>query len=512
MLLLPSELARRVLEAAPDAIIVIDASGRIAHANRQVFALFGYAPEEIVGQPVELLMPESFRSRHVAHRERYMASVRVRPMGQGLELLGRRRDGTEFPVEISLSPIQNGEPVLVAAAIRDVTDRKCVEAELIGAREIADAAREQADRANVGKSRFLATASHDLRQPLQTLGLLNGTLRRIVRDSDAVEVLAQAEQTIAAMSRLLNALLDISKLESGAIKPEPTDFAVAGLFEALRADFASLAENKGLRLEIQSCEDSVHSDPSLVQQVLRNLVSNAIKYTREGMVQLRCLHETACVRIEVLDTGIGIPADQIAYIFDEFYQVGVPTNSSRDGYGLGLSIVQRIVRLLKLELDVHSEIGKGSAFSLTLPAGRAQNRPMPADRSLISGTWPQIGRVRLLLVEDDPSVLHATRMLLKVEGYQVTAVSSLAEVVEAVDKSQEFDLLVTDYHLANGETGTEVIRRLRETLGVSLKAVLMTGDTSSAVRELPRDPYMRIASKPVNAEELLTLLRALLAA
>ena len=519
MLSLPPELAKRVLEAAPDAIIVVDASGSIAHANRQVSALFGYAPEEIVGQPVELLMPERFRSRHVVHRERYAESVRVRPMGQGLELLGRHRSGTEFPVEISLSPIQNCEPVLVAAAIREVTDRKRVEAELIrareiadAAREIADAARESADRANVGKSRFLATASHDLRQPLQTLALLNGTLRRIVHDANAIDVLAQAEQTIAAMSRLLNALLDISKLESGAIKPEPTDFAVAGLFEALRADFASLAENKGLRFEIEGCQDCVYSDPSLVQQVLRNLVSNAIKYTREGMVQLRCLHEAACVRIEVLDTGIGIPADQIAFIYDEFYQVGVPTNSSRDGYGLGLAIVQRIVRLLKLELDVHSEVGKGSTFSLMLPLGRTEARPVAANPVSLSETRPQVGGARLLLVEDDPSVLRATRMLLKVEGYQVTAVSSVAEALEAVRAAREIDLLVTDYHLANGETGTEVIRKLREALGISLKAVLMTGDTSSAVRDLPRDPYMRIASKPVNAEELLTLLRALLAA
>ena len=247
--------------------------------------------------------------------------------------------------------------------------------ELARARDLADEARGVADRANQGKSRFLATASHDLRQPLQTLALLNGTLRRIVGDPDAAEALSQQDQAIGAMSRLLNTLLDISKLESGAIKPEPTDFTVAALFQELRSEFASMAANKGLQLEVEACADQVHSDPSLVEQILRNLVSNAIKYTREGWVRLRCLHEAPLIRIEVLDTGIGIPADQIPYIYDEFYQVGVPSNSSRDGYGLGLSIVQRLVKLLTLKLDVRSEVGQGSTFSLVLPAGRGHAAP-----------------------------------------------------------------------------------------------------------------------------------------
>jgi len=262
MLSTPSELARHALDAAPDAMIIIDAGGIVRFANRQVSVVFGYPHDDIVGKSVEHLMPERVRSRHVGHRTGYVETLRVRPMGAGLELFGLRRDGTEFPVEISLSPIEDGDHVLVAAAIRDVSDRKRVEAELIVAREIAEDARasadrskeiadlerENADRANQAKSRFLATASHDLRQPLQTLSLLNGTLRRTVRDSDAAEALEQQEQAIAAMSRLLNALLDISKLESGAIKPEPTDFTVAELFRELRSDFANLRGRPRLRL------------------------------------------------------------------------------------------------------------------------------------------------------------------------------------------------------------------------------------------------------------------------
>ncbi len=508
----PPDLARSALDAAPDAMIIIDASGIICFTNRQVSALFGYEHDDIVGQSIEMLMPQRFRARHLGHRENYVNNVRVRPMGAGLELLGRRRDGTEFPVEISLSPIQDVGRTLVAAAIRDVTDRKRIEAELIVTREAAEAARELADRANQGKSRFLATASHDLRQPLQTLEFLNGTLRRRATDQNSIEALSQQEQAIGAMSRLLNALLDISKLESGAIRPEPTDFTVAAIFEELRLEFASIAANKGLRLEIESCNDAVFSDPSLVEQILRNLVSNAVKYTREGWVRLRCLHEAPLVRIEVLDTGVGIPADQLPYIYDEFYQVGVPTNVSCDGYGLGLSIVQRLVKLLTLKLEVRSEVGKGSAFSLALPASSLQEVRMPptCDRSRVFGT--QIGEARVLLVEDNESVRRATCLLLELEGFHVTSVGSLAGALHHVQQGHKIDLLISDYHLNAGETGTQVIATLREVLGIPLKAVLTTGDTSTAIKQLPRDPYLRITSKPIKADDLLMLIRELLAA
>jgi two-component system, sensor histidine kinase len=465
---IPPDLARAALDAAPDAMIIIDATGIIRYANKQVSALFGYPHDAIVGREVEQLMPERYRSRHVGHRENYIHNIRLRPMGQGLELYGLRSDGGEFPVEISLSPIEDGARMLTAAAIRDVSDRKRVEGELI-------VARESADRANLAKSRFLATASHDLRQPLQTLALLNGALRRTDTDPDSADALAQQEQAIGAMSRLLNALLDISKLESGAIQPEPA-----------------------------------HSDPSLVEQILRNLISNAVKYTRQGSVWLRCQHENTAVRLEVGDTGIGIPRDQLPLIYDEFYQVGVQANSTREGYGLGLSIVQRLVKLLQLELEVHSMVGKGSVFSLLLPA--AQSRPQISRKmpEIKTSNTRQAGGSRVLLVEDDMAVRDATRLLLKVEGYQVVAVASLAEALQRVREAEAIDLLVTDYHLGEGKTGVEVIAAVRDTLKAQVKSVLITGDTSSAIRDLPGDPDFRVASKPIKAEELLRLLRELL--
>jgi PAS domain S-box-containing protein len=519
------DLASSALDAAPDAMIIIDDEGIVRYVNRQISALFGYAPAEIVGLSIERLMPARFRSRHVAHRQGYTAVPRIRAMGEGLSLFGQRTDGSEFPVEISLSPIQDGERILVAAAIRDVTERKRAETELKMIREaserarevadrlrhIADDARDSANRANQAKSRFLATASHDLRQPLQTLALLNGSLRRMTHGQDAVEALSQQAAAINAMSRLLNALLDISKLESGAIKPEPADFTVAALFEELRREFASVAADKGLQLRVQSAPGSVHSDPSLVRQILNNLISNAIKYTPKGEVLLRARPEQACLRIDVVDTGIGIPASQLAYIYDEFYQVGVATNSSRDGYGLGLSIVQRLVNLLNLRLEVTSQVGKGSTFSLALPRGSTAGTG-PGPQGIPAAVRPAgSAKPRVILVEDDPGVRDATRMLLNVEGYRVSAVASLGEALRSAREEGAPDLLITDYHLRDGELGTQVIEQLRASVAADLRSVLITGDTSTAIKQLRDDPHLRIASKPINAEELLLILEELLA-
>jgi PAS domain S-box-containing protein len=527
---IPPELAQSALDAAPDALLIVDSSGVVQFANRQLSALFGYAHQEVIGKPIEQLLPERFRSRHIGHRDRYIAAAHVRPMGLGLELFAQRQDGTEFPVEISLSPIEGQDRKLIAAAIRDVTERKRAEMELIHTREAAEQARQaavqaresterarqaeaeariSADRANLGKSRFLATASHDLRQPLQALALLNRTLRSAVKGDDAVEALAQQEQTIASMTRLLNALLDISKLESGAIKPDLNDFPLAQLFTELRNEFASLAGDKGLDLRVGEGEEWVKTDPALVDEVLRNLISNAIKYTEKGSVTLHCRREARSVRIEVQDTGIGIPADQIPYIFDEFFQVGVSANSTRQGHGLGLSIVQRIAILLKLDLSVRSEPGRGSTFSFALPSAsgetaRAEKKPVQPSPKV------KIGRARILLVEDDPAVRNAGRLLLSVEGYAVTAVSSLAEAVHAANHGDKIDLLITDYHLRD-ETGLTVIATLREKLGEELKALLITGDTSSVMRKISQDSKVRVISKPVNADEMLHLLDVLLA-
>jgi len=503
--MLTAEILPDILDSAPDALLVVDRAGTVVFANRQVSALFGYTREEVVGSKIERLLPERFRGAHLGHRQRYIDHARVRPMGIGLDLSARRRDGSEFPVEISLSPVGDGEQQLVAAAIRDVSERRRVQAELRRAREDADAA-------NQAKSRFLATASHDLRQPLQTLALLNGAMRRSTVDPELSEALHQQEQAIDAMARLLNALLDISKLESGAIKPEVSDFTVATIFAEMRVEFAQLAAQKGLELRVEACDDCVRSDPSLLSQVLRNLISNAIKYTREGWVALRCLHRSQQVCVEVLDSGVGIPARDLPHIFEEFYQVGVATNTSRDGYGLGLSIVRRIVDLLGLSLDVASEPGKGTTFSVTLPAGRKADAHEAAQRSVGAAPTGTLFTRTVLLIEDDPAVRNATRMLLRVAGYHTLTAGSGAEALEQARQHEELSLMVADYHLAHGETGLQAIAAVREALKRPVGAVLITGDTSSAVQSVEKDRRLRIASKPINADELLALMEELGAA
>jgi two-component system, sensor histidine kinase len=504
--ILSPELLSNVLQSAPDAIVIVDVEGHIIFASSQVATLFGYHPEELVGQAIEQLLPERYRALHLGHRRSYARNARMRPMGVDLDLYALRKDGTELPVEISLSPIEDGQRTLVAAAIRDVSERKRIQTALTQARE-------EADRANQAKSRFLATASHDLRQPLQTLSLLNGTLSRIAKDPTASEAIAQQGQAIDAMSRLLNALLDISKLESGAVRPDPTDFAVAALFEELRGEFASLAASKGLALQIDPGGYHVHSDPSLVGQILRNLISNAIKYTKRGSVRVRSLANPPAVRIEVVDSGVGIPPDQLAYIYDEFYQVGVASNTTREGYGLGLSIVRRLVTLLGLRLEVQSEVGKGSVFALQLP--QAQSAPTAHRPTATAATEANVrsqAAPRILLVDDDLGVRNATAMLLKVEGYQVIPAASVAEAVKNAEASPNIDLLITDYHLGQDETGIDVIAAVRAIAGDSLQAILVTGDTSSLIRDLKPDERTRLVSKPIKAEELLALMKTLLAA
>jgi len=494
------------LDSAPDAIVIADLSGCIRYANSQVRTLLGYEPADLVGQSIEQLLPERLRARHVTHRGHYARRPSARPMGTGLDLYALRKDGTEVPVEISLSPIHTeGERELTVAALRDATERRRNRRELIEARE-------SADRANQAKSRFLATASHDLRQPLQTLALLNGALRRLIADADAVEALAHQDQAIAAMSRLLNALLDISKLESGAIRPDPRDFPVNALFEEMRREFSSLASGKGLELRTVPTSACAHSDRALVGQIVRNLLSNAVKYTARGAVELRCVAGPHTVQIAVADTGVGIAADQIEHIYEEFYQVGVASNTTREGYGLGLSIVRRVVALLGLKITVTSELGRGTTFTLELPRGAsAAAEAVPA--ATIRDVQPAPARAPLvLLVDDDPGVRGATALLLKVEGYRVLTASSRSEAVARARGDPGIALLVTDYHLRDGDTGTQVIAEVRATLGRELPIVLITGDTSSTVRDLKADDSVHVVSKPIDAERLLALLKTLLPA
>jgi signal transduction histidine kinase/ActR/RegA family two-component response regulator len=461
-----------------------------------------------------MLIPERLRARQIWYPDGYAREFRVRRWRREVNLCGLRHDGTEFPVEISLNPLTADGRVLGVAIIREVIKRNAAETtaadvpQPVEAPRVIELSHTVTERISRSSNRYLATASHDLRQPLQTIALINGSLRRTVTNVVALEMLSQQGQAIAVMSRLVNALLDISKLESGAIRPEPSDFAMATLFEELRQEFASPAASKGIELKVGHSGEYVRSDPSLVAQILNNLISNAIRYTHKGSVEVRCAREESGVCIEVRDTGVGIATEQLPFIFDEFYQIGDSNRRAREGYGLGLSIVKRLVRLLDIQIEVRSELGRGSAFSILLPPGIAQGVPARVDHSPVQQSSAE--RLRILLVEDDAAVRNATRMLLQVEGFEVTAVSSQREALLALRDNPHVDLLIVDYHLVDGETGVQVITAVREALGAPVKAVLMTGDTSSVIKDLPCDPSLVTASKPINADELVRLLTSFL--
>jgi two-component system, sensor histidine kinase len=502
MEILSSEVIRAVLESAPDAMLIVDSSGTIRFANQHVAGLFGYPRERVVGLPVEALIPARYRTAHEADRGRFMKGRGWRAMGSGLDLVALRADGTEFPVEISLAHVVCEPESFVVAAIRDITSHLQAERAL---RE----AREQAERANLAKSRFLAAASHDLRQPLQSLSLLAGTLRRLSSSADVQEAVGSIESAIDTMSRLLNALLDVSKLESGTIKPDIRDFPVAVLFRQLRTEFAAAAHNKGLELVIDPTREDAHSDPLLLGQILRNLIANAIRYTKKGTVTLSCRRDGDALRIEVHDTGIGMARDQLQYIYDEFYQIGHDAGAVREGYGLGLAIVQRLVRLLQLRIEVTSEVGVGTSFALTLPRGAAEVGAAAGAHASRPGPRPGLQR-HLLLIEDDPAVLSATRMLLGAEGYRVTATSSAQEAVRRAGELRDIDVIVADFHLGNRENGADAITSIRAILGQPTKAVLVTGDIAAELDVKGLDGSLRVVHKPVAAEELLATLRELL--
>jgi PAS domain S-box-containing protein len=514
--------SRLMLDAAlssmTDAVYISDAAGRLVKFNDAFAAFHGFKDRfecaKTFGELPEIL--ESYApDGSLVPADMWSTPLALRgEIGTNVERTLRRKDsGESWVASYSYAPIRDDAGAIVGAVVsaRDITERKRVEDAARTAAALAKS-RDSALRAKERSSRFLAAASHDLRQPLQTIELLNATLRRLVTDRDATEVLSQQDQAIDSMSRLLNALLDISKLESGAINPEPSHFTVAPIFNELRVEFTGMAADKGLQLDIDMRDEAVYSDPALVEQILRNLVSNAVKYTNEGWVRVRCLHEEGLVRIMVMDTGVGIAAEHLPHIYDAFYQVGVAANSTREGYGLGLSIVQRLVKLLAVKLEVSSEVGRGSAFSLLLPAAEGQRVASPPATVTTPVVVPrESGAARILLVEDNASVRRAISRLLALEGFSVTQVASRSEALQYVHAGGGVDLLICDYHLSDGETGIQVVAALREILGDSMPVLLTSGDTSSAIKQLPRDPYLRFTSKPIKAEELIGLLRALLA-
>ena len=336
-------------------------------------------------------------------------------------------------------------------------------------------------------------------------------LTRKVADPATAAAVANQREALESISELLNALLDISRLESGAIRPDISDCSVQAIFRRLKAAFELQAKAKGLELEVEDCDDAVHTDGGLLEQIIQNLVANAIRYTREGSVKLRCLHEQAFIRIEILDTGIGIPRDQMESIFEDFYQVRQDDGQRREGLGLGLSIVRRLGRLLEHPIEVHSDPGRGSCFAVTVPRGQASLASTSTRLKSLS-MEPRHGLI--LVIDDEPAVADATQMMLELEGYEVLVAAKIGDVRRLIpDASAAPDVIVSDFHLSRDTTGIDAVRMAREAAQRTIPAIVVTGDTSSHMAVVRSQlPSCHVMSKPIDVDALLDRIQALLRA
>jgi PAS domain S-box-containing protein len=499
-------LAQHLLQFSPDAMLVVDSAGAIQYANETAEAVFGYAPRQLVGQSMDLLIPDRFRRRHAAHMSEFLRSPANREMGARIvDLLARRVDGSEFPAGIRLAPFSFDGSDYVAVAVRDMTERRAVNDALV-------AAREEADRANRAKSRFLAAASHDLRQPMQAIRLLNASLLKLAgEDANLCDLLHHQEHAIGSATDLLNALLDISRLESGAIEPELSAVEIADVFAELQREFAASATAKHLDLHFAKSASVLMTDRTLFRQLLQNLIGNALKYTDCGYVRVSQSIDTDAVTIQIEDSGIGIPADKLDRIFDEYYQVDTRAGTQRLGVGLGLAIVREVSRLLGFLIAVSSKLGEGTRVRVRIPRQKLLlETHLPSRQSSARATAAAAHRCGIVLIEDNQSVRTATELFFNLEGFEIRSAAGAAEAQRLIADMRPGDLLITDFRIDGKLTGLDLLTRARAQHHWRVPAVLLSGDLESMMRAI-KDPLpdCRFLSKPIDANALLAAIAEL---
>ena len=360
--------------------------------------------------------------------------------------------------------------------------------------------------ANQAKSRFLASASHDLRQPLHALGLFVAQLRSPMSGQERRQVVDRIDAALASMNDLFDALLDISKLDSGALTPNKTEFPVARLLKQMESTFAGAAREKELSLTVVSSGAWVRSDFILLERIMLNLVSNALRYASRGGVLVGCRRRDAVLRIEVWDTGRGIPASEHQKIFDEFYRLGEPNRDPRSGLGLGLAIVDRLCRLLDHPIELTSTVGKGSRFAVSVPLAAAQ---VASSKDAVPARLPlnASGETLVVVIDDDPLVRDGMAGLLRSWGFGVVAAGADGAALTALaEHGRSPDLIISDFRLSDGKTGIEVIDKLRSALGTRTPAFLISGDTNAEPLHRARASGLQLLHKPVNPMALRAML------
>lgn len=492
----PRNELETILNNVPTYIFYKDTNNTILRANKAAADSLGVTPDEMKGRPSRQFYPE--------HANRYYAD--------DLEVIqsGRPKMGIVEPLKVSHNqirwietskiPIRNdsGEVTGILVLGSDITERKLAEQALRKAKD-------EAEQANTAKSRFLAAASHDLRQPLQAISLLTASLSKKLDDPRTQENLHELKGAVIAMRDLLDTYLDISKLDSGIIQPEITDCRIETLFNSIRLHFQRQAKENGIILRVIPSTAMVRSDPTLLEQLVRNFVDNAIRCTPSGKVLLGCRLHRSSVCIEVWDTGVGIPGDQLERIFEDFYQLDNPARNRCKGLGLGLAISKRVANQLNHKIDVRSWLDKGSCFSIEVPVAHGSGKPRDKRESRPSMAHRE--NLQVLLVDDDPAVLNSTRLFLEVCGFRVdTATCGPDALARMSSNPNQPDIIVADYLLPQGDTGDRVIQKVRHKAGREIPAILLTGDVAQMQPNHPGLNRCRFLFKPVDPEDLVRLI------
>lgn len=375
-------------------------------------------------------------------------------------------------------------------------------------KEIAEQARREAEVANRAKTQFFTAASHDLRQPLHAMGLFAEALRQRNHDEEVAHLVNSINGSVDALEGLFSELLDITRIDTGGVDVKPQHFEIGDIFRKLRLHFEPTAFEKGLSLRLHGNRHVVHADPLLVERILRNLLSNAIRYTNDGGVLVSCRRRGDMLRLQVWDTGLGIRESEQQRIFEEFYQVSnsaVLTPAQRKGLGLGLAIVKRLAALMDAPLSLCSESGRGSVFTLELPLGKRVRAVAPT----VPGKAPLgitlEGRM-IVVVEDEPAVLAGLEVLLKGWGARLMCFDSVAACTAWASQADRVadhpDLLIVDYRLENGRNGVDAIKALRETFDDQIPAIIVTGSTMSGHDEEAQENDFHLLIKPVVPNKL----------
>jgi two-component system CheB/CheR fusion protein len=495
-----SDDLQNVLYSADVATIFLDMDLRIRLFTPAANGMFRIIPSDI-GRALSDLNPLVSDPSLLSDAEHVLQSHE--PTGRDINV----RDGAWYSRRIMPYRTQSGDVEGVVITFIDITER----------RRIADAltaANEKAQRATTAKSNFLAAASHDLRQPLQTLVFLHGLLAKSVQGEKKQDLVVRMGDTVDAMSGMLNALLDLNQIEANALKAEPCRFSINNLLVRLRDQFEYQAQSQGVELRIVESSLIVESDPRLLEQMIRNLLSNAIKYTTQGKVLIGCRRKQGRLRIEVLDTGAGIPEDQLSAVFEEYHQLDNVERERSRGFGLGLSIVQRLGDLLGHQVDVRSRSGKGSVFSIEVKTAASESHISSEIEQLgpvMPGIKPAHQTEAILVIEDNREVRELLQLALTEEGYPVTSVEDGPAALELVSSGKiKPDIIVADFSLPNGMNGAETAAKIHEILHCDIPVIILTGDISiETLRNLPLPNCMRL-NKPVNLNELTQAMRQLL--